>query len=295
MNQPTIQSQKIKLGKKFIIAWSILAVLFVIIVIIARCQYAKYQKGQKAAIYAVMFTTDKFDKYDQTNKNDYKRMIEAMNSYLDPDYDSRTIIIDGVRVKYDNLEQIHAAEQLNQKLGTILTESGYPCYTATKYLKYANFTQFYLSEALWALVLWLIPVLIFLVKNLIYLHESKKTLIVDISSKRIICQKNKITVKEFPIQNVYAVQYLSSNPTKITKGIKITGKKISYKIKNIYNADELQQNIIALATIEKTKPVMTAASSTSYADELKKYKELLDAGAISLYEFEAIKKQLLDI
>lgn len=39
----------------------------------------------------------------------------------------------------------------------------------------------------------------------------------------------------------------------------------------------------------------TQGSQQSNADDLKKYKELLDSGAITLEEFEAKKKQLLDL
>ena len=49
----------------------------------------------------------------------------------------------------------------------------------------------------------------------------------------------------------------------------------------------------------KTKTVETAAAptiaSTSNADEIKKYKELLDMGVITQEEFDAKKKQLLGL
>ena len=45
---------------------------------------------------------------------------------------------------------------------------------------------------------------------------------------------------------------------------------------------------------QKNAPVMVA-SATSNADELKKFKELLDLGVISQEEFDAKKKQLLGL
>jgi predicted Zn-dependent peptidase len=45
---------------------------------------------------------------------------------------------------------------------------------------------------------------------------------------------------------------------------------------------------------QKTAPVVVAGT-VSNADELKKYKELLDAGIITQEEFDAKKKQLLGL
>ncbi|MBE6806625.1 MAG: SHOCT domain-containing protein [Ruminococcaceae bacterium] len=42
-------------------------------------------------------------------------------------------------------------------------------------------------------------------------------------------------------------------------------------------------------------PVTQPSSQTSAADELKKYKDLLDAGIITQEEFDAKKKQLLGL
>ena len=44
----------------------------------------------------------------------------------------------------------------------------------------------------------------------------------------------------------------------------------------------------------KTTPVVSAPV-TDEADQLKKYKDLLDAGAITQEEFDAKKKQLLGL
>jgi predicted Zn-dependent peptidase len=46
---------------------------------------------------------------------------------------------------------------------------------------------------------------------------------------------------------------------------------------------------------EKKAPVQVSIQQTSSADELKKYKELLDQGIITQEEFDAKKKQLLGL
>ncbi len=56
----------------------------------------------------------------------------------------------------------------------------------------------------------------------------------------------------------------------------------------------IEQKRIELKNAEKNAPV-TVIASTSSADELKKFKELLDLGIITQEEFDAKKKQLLDL
>lgn len=50
-----------------------------------------------------------------------------------------------------------------------------------------------------------------------------------------------------------------------------------------------------VAPIEKTNPTTSPQPARSDAEELKKYKELLDSGVITQEEFEAKKKQLLGL
>ena len=58
-------------------------------------------------------------------------------------------------------------------------------------------------------------------------------------------------------------------------------------------------DIIAKAQIENTNQKIDISSAapvaSSNADEIKKYKELLDAGIITQEEFDAKKKQLLGL
>ncbi|MBQ7378808.1 MAG: SHOCT domain-containing protein [Clostridia bacterium] len=53
--------------------------------------------------------------------------------------------------------------------------------------------------------------------------------------------------------------------------------------------------MLANARNNKNQGSNTIIQSTSNADELKKYKELLDSGIISQEEFDAKKKQLLGL
>lgn len=75
--------------------------------------------------------------------------------------------------------------------------------------------------------------------------------------------------------------------------ISFAGGKIAFKASN-YNEQEIQEFQKALRTAKDNyTEAPKAAVSASGADELKKYKELLDAGAITQAEFDDAKKKIL--
>jgi len=83
------------------------------------------------------------------------------------------------------------------------------------------------------------------------------------------------------------------------KGVTISTSsgRISFRV--IKNADAIYQvvsNLLIERQQEKSKPApITEAPKINEADQLKKYKELLDMGAITQEEFDAKKKQLLGL
>ena len=94
---------------------------------------------------------------------------------------------------------------------------------------------------------------------------------------------------------------ISAVGTSIFKGIAVTSSSGAIKFTMISNNVEIHSEIskLLLARQEKKDAVATVspsiASSASNADELKKFKELLDSGIITQEEFDAKKKQLLDL
>lgn len=99
---------------------------------------------------------------------------------------------------------------------------------------------------------------------------------------------------DLPVDAVSATGYLRG-----WKGVTIStaSGKISFRV--IKNAEEIYSvvnNLLIERQNVKAAGVSGAASQSSdSADQLKKYKELLDAGVITQEEFDAKKKQLLDL
>lgn len=98
---------------------------------------------------------------------------------------------------------------------------------------------------------------------------------------------------DLPIDSVSAVG------SKAPKGISVSTSsgKVSFLL--IKNRNEIHKCVSDLLIERQSKrpsePVVMQAASQSNADELKKYKELLDSGVISQEEFDAKKKQILGL
>ena len=77
------------------------------------------------------------------------------------------------------------------------------------------------------------------------------------------------------------------------KGIAITTASGSVKFGCIKNRDEIYEVVSKLLMERQTSK--TVSNESSPVEDLKKYKELLDSGVISQEEFDAKKKQLLNL
>ena len=91
---------------------------------------------------------------------------------------------------------------------------------------------------------------------------------------------------------------ISAVGTSAFRGIAVTTSSGAIKFNMLENRDEVQSAISGLLIDRQNKTNYNeqAANSGKYdADELKKFKELLDSGVISQEEFDAKKKQLLGL
>lgn len=119
-----------------------------------------------------------------------------------------------------------------------------------------------------------------------------KSYSLTVTDKRVFGNTSWGKQVDLPVDSISAVASSS------LKGIAVATSSGRIVFNLIKNRDEVRNAISDLlierqAHKENAKPVMNV--SPSNAEELKKFKELLDSGIISQEEFEAKKKQLLGL
>ena len=283
MEETIVCSKKINLFKKIKIAWLVIAVLLIAVSVFSVIKYSGYKKAQDLAVEFTLAATSKYDKY----KNDHDTLVKEIYDDLNPVYSSTTI--NGI--SFNNSSVVDSARKADKSLGKLMTNAGYDCYYGSKYLEYIGFADYTKNNTLVPFIIWGALALLFGALNLCYYIDFKNEVIVD--GDRIVCKKGKKTAKEFLIKDVKSVGLVSM------KGLMIRGNGFKYKINLLRNAEELKTVIMdslaklpaeSVATTEIKQEVLPSA-----ADELKKYKGLLDSGIITQEEFDAKKKQLLGL
>ena len=139
----------------------------------------------------------------------------------------------------------------------------------------------------------LVPVVFIIIAFLVYRSYSKVEL--TVTDKRVYGLAKFGKRVDLPLDSISAVG------TSAMKGIDVTTASGAIKFKFIKNRDEIHSAISKLLVDRqgKERPVTTTTIKQeipqSNADELKKYKDLLDSGIITQDEFDAKKKQLLGL
>lgn len=101
---------------------------------------------------------------------------------------------------------------------------------------------------------------------------------------------------DIPLDSISAV-----GTSSLLKGVSVSSSSGRLVFTGIENKDEIHQAISELLLERQAKnksnqqTIVKQEVSQSNADELKKYKDLLDSGIISQDEFDAKKKQLLNL
>lgn len=128
-----------------------------------------------------------------------------------------------------------------------------------------------------------------------FLYKGWSQIELTVSDKRVYGTAAFGKRVDLPFDSISAVGTSAFN------GIAITTASGAIKFVMIKNRDEIHSAVSKLLVERqsKEKPVATTTIKQeipqSNADELKKYKELLDSGVISQEEFDAKKKQLLGL
>lgn len=155
------------------------------------------------------------------------------------------------------------------------------------YYKFDNWFSYVLLR--WPELVFQLAIILFLLVCIFTLKSSE----IIVTDKRIYGKTIGGKRIDLPIDKVSAVSSF-----KLVKGITVSTSsgKISFAL--LKNSSEIREEISKLLISrqqEKNNTVTNITQSHSEADEIKKYKDLLDSGIISQEEFDAKKKQLLGL
>ena len=278
----TVKSIKHSFSKIFKSAWKVLAAILALLLIISVIKYSGYKKAQDVTVSLLEAVSgDRFEEYTV-----YSEKVDAMYLFFNPSH-VHLQSVDGL--EYDNTDLRLKAYKADKALGETLTEMGYDCYYASYFLKCTSIIEYIGKNVLIPYIVFGCLAIITLFTNVYFIADAKKAVIID--GDRVVCMKGKKTLKEFFIKDIKRVDAASR------KGIAICGSDVKYKIKHLENADEIKTAIMDYLSehIPGGAGTVDEGKQQSNADELKKYKELLDSGVITQEEFDAKKKQLLGI
>lgn len=133
-----------------------------------------------------------------------------------------------------------------------------------------------------------IPLLPFIILGIIFYVASSK-ISLTVTNKRIYGTAIFAKRIDLPLDMVSAVS------TSFFKGIGVSTSSGVIKFWCIKNNLDIHQEISKLLLGRQDNKGIKETRSSSNADELKKYRKLLDDGTITQDEFDAKKKQLLDL
>ncbi len=279
MEEKIIKSVKINYKKTFKILWIAMAIILVAVSIFSCIDYSNYKKGQETAVDLLVAAGN----FDFDEDDDYETKARYLYNRLTDDYEYES--------KYwglDYSDAINSARKADIALGELLTGMGYSTWLGSYYLEHTDFLSYTFDYSLIltfsSIALGL--VLLLLIIYIIYLADQKNSLEVD--EYNIICKKGSKTKKQFMVRDVKSVEFSG------IKGLKIIGSGIKYKINLIKNREEIKNTIISKMA-DSNPNTTTTPSQDNSADMLKKYKDLLDNGAITQEEYDAKKKELLGL
>lgn len=280
MEKEIIKGEKVKLKKILLISWAVILFIFILNLVLTIVDFNKYKEGQELAIITTRIVTDEFEEY----ANNEEEMVEAMYRFYNPHYFSYTSPYTGQVI--DNRDSIDAASDADDALAEILNGAGYKCWDGSEYLEYYNFSEYYIEENIWY---WFLPVygivfgLAFLTTIALILNKNHN----------IIVKKDTVTItKLFKKKADLLISDINSVETTKLKGVKIIGSGFKYNVLLLSNNEEVKEKLFKLLG-ETKKESKEKKEKPSAADEIKKYKDLLDSGAITQEEFDKKKKELL--
>ena len=197
---------------------------------------------------------------------------------------------------YDNYRETYLEHQeagYCKMAGYDRGETCFMCRDAQKYSNKLSFGIGKMCEYSFTITYSICPVVItaaILALLYLWLHSYDLT----VTDKRIYGKIAWGKRVDLPVDSISATATIP-----LLKGVSVSTSsgKISFLV--IKNANEIYK-VFSDLLIERQKETVKASSNiimqtTDEADKLKKYKDLLDSGVITQEEFDAKKKQLLDL
>ena len=281
-----VKSDKISQKKKKRIVWVIAALMVVVTVISFVIDYGGYKKGQEFGLdFASTLNVSEIGS-SWVNKNDsYAEQCKDVYYKLNEHTRDRTL--NGV--KYDASDVRKLEEARRSAFEDVMESAGFDRYSTpyniADWFKYTNAVE-YFAGYYWCNILpflCYIVLLFSIVVTFLINREAKKELVVYEDS--VLCRFNPKKSKQLVFEDINNVDFGKNT-------LKLIGTGLKFKISNITNAESIKSLIIDK---KKSEQVKTNSADISNADELKKYKELLDSGVISQEEFDAKKRQILGL
>ena len=228
LGKAELKSQKIKVGKLFLIAWEIFFILFFSFY---GSQYARYKKVQDAGIATLQLVSSKYSSIDDRSK-----LISKI--YSD---------IDGSSI-YGNVAK--AERDLRDSLDSTLETLGFKDLYLPSYFIYSSFGS-YLTSAL-VFEIWGLPAIMAILFYAIaalglivtILYFNNRNSILTVGDTYVIYQKNPRKTTQVMIRDITSIE------TTRLKGLKLRGNAIHFTINLIKNGEELKDAIMSKKAAE---------------------------------------------
>lgn len=151
----------------------------------------------------------------------------------------------------------------------------------------------YMTWAYYSMIVWLVCCGVLLA--IVLLNIPLKQIKMVVTDKRVYGRTLFGKQVDLPLDSISAVS------TSILDGISVATSSGIIQFCGLKNRDEIYNEIKKILAERQSKEVKASTSVTnitqeqSSADELKKFKDLLDGGIITQEEFDTKKKQLLGL
>lgn len=276
------KKKSVKKLKRVLLIVAVISLLLPFVLAIPRLM--KYNKIQQATVELISATASDID-----INADYDTKLRKVRSKFDSTMYCMMVGNNSDKCK-DYRSNITTIEKSTKK---ILNELyGYELdidigYYPSDYLEEKNLFDLVLTGNVFSYVLFIASETVMLVSVVLLIRANKESKEqIEATNDSVIITKSNKKTSTILIKDIQSVESISRN------GIFLKGAAFKEKIHLIENNEEIKNYIL-----EKMSDIASSItpSNVSNADELKKFKQLLDEGLISQEEYDLKKKELLNL